>query len=567
VAAVSVAIVALAMVAWWAWPVTPVRLAILPFENIDGDAKDQVAAAGFRELLIGQLTSVERPGGLLVIAPSPEEVKNKQIEGPEQAQSRLGANLVMIGKLVRGGGQPQLIVHLLDPRTLEERSGEKVDLSGGGWAVSAAKIVRLLNLGASARFRLALNSPHSGNPQAERSYVEGEGLLHSGESEAAESAFGDATKQDPEFALAWAGLADAQFERFRQAKDAGSLNEAAANAQRALKLNPRLAAAHVALGQILLAQENPAAAKQQLQTALQIEPSNASALQALGSAYRDLNSYNDALAAYSLAIAMRPDDASSYNRLGHFYEDQNKPELLPEAERNYLAAIKRAPDSYIAHYNLGGVYLKMERYEDAFREFEKSLLIAPSLSGYNDLGTWYYYAKQFGKAAEKYKRATELAPSNYKGWGNLADAYRWDPSQADKAPGAFHTAITLLEKEIAARPDSPRLHAQMAAYYVSIRSPEPRGALTESDRRQALEEIGKALSLAPGQAAVQFFAALVYEQVDERAKALAAIKQMLTSGPDMMFYVARAPAFERLRADSEFIRMAPQVSSGNDHRN
>ena len=559
VAAVSAAVLTLMAVSWFAWPAAPTRLAILPFANVDGDAKDQVAAAGFRELMIGQLTSVERPGGLLVIAPSSEEAKAKEIETPDQAQSRLGANLVMTGTLVRGGGQPRLIVHLLDPRSLEERNSETVDLSGGDPLASATKVARMLKLGPGARFRLALNSRRSSNPQAARLYAEGEGLSHNGNPEAAENAFRDAVKQDAKFALAWTGLADAQFERFRRTKDAEPLNLAAANAQQALRLDRRLSDARITLGKILIAQGNPGAAKQELQAALEIEPSNASALQVLGSAYRDLNTYNDALAAYKRAIAMRPDDAGAYNRLGHFYEEQNKPELLPEAERNYLAAIKLAPDGYVAHYNLGAVYVKLERYQDAFREFEKSLLIAPSLNGYLNLGVLYYYQRQYQKAAEKWRQAVEFTPDSYVAHGDLATAYRWIPAEANKAPEELTAAINLLKKEITAKPNNPQLHAQLAAYHTLIRNPQPWGAIPESNSQAALAEMEQALRLGPSRAVVQFLAVGVYERLNDRKKALKAVEQTVETAPDLMFYILREPELESLRADPEFPRITARL--------
>jgi tetratricopeptide (TPR) repeat protein/TolB-like protein len=562
VAALCMAIVALALVAWWAWPVAPTRLAILPFANVDGDAKDQVAAAGFRELLIGQLTSVERPGGLLVIAPSSEEAKAKEIETPEQAESRLGANLVMTANLVRGGQQPRLIVHLLEPRTSEERGSETVELSGGDWAGSATKVARLLKLGAAARLRLAWNSRHSSNPQAERLYVEGEGLLHNGNAEAAENAFRDTVKQDAEFALAWTGLADAQFARFQRSKDLGLLNQASTSAEQAVKLDWRFVNAHVTRAKILIAEGDPAAAKQEVETALQIEPSNADALQLLGTALQELNSFSEALAAYKRAIATRPDDAAGYYWLGYFYEEQNKPELLPEAERNYLAAIKLAPESYMAHYNLGAVYVKLERYQDAFREFEESLLIAPSLNGYLNLGVLYYYQGQYPKAAEKWRQAVEFNANSYVAHGDLAVAYRWIPNEASKAPEELRTAIDLLKKEIAAKSGDAQLHAQLAAYHTLIRNPEPWGPIAESDRKAARAEMEEALRLGSARVMVQFLAVGVYERLNERRKALKAVEQTVQTAPDLMFYILREPELESVRADPEFTKITARLGGG-----
>jgi tetratricopeptide (TPR) repeat protein len=275
-----------------------------------------------------------------------------------------------------------------------------------------------------------------------------------------------------------------------------------------------------------------------------------------------LNSYNDALAAYKQSITMRPDDAGSYNRLGHFYEEQNKPELLPEAERNYVAAIKRAPESYVAHYNLGAVYVKLERYEDAFREFERSLLIAPSLNGYLNLGVLYYYQGQYQKAAEKWRQAVEFAPNSYMAHGDLAAAYRWIPAEANKAPEELRVAIDLLKKAIPAKPGDAQLHAQLAAYHTLIRNPEPWGSIAESDRKAGLEEMEEALRLGSSRATVQFLAVGVYERLNDRKKALKAVEQTTQAAPDLMFYILREPELESLRADPEFARITARLGGG-----
>jgi tetratricopeptide (TPR) repeat protein len=541
---------------WFAWPDQEARLAVMPFTDVEGNEKDQVALTGFRELLVGRLSSVERPGGLLVVAPSPEEVKAKDIARPEQAGTRLAATLVMSARLVHVGQQQWLTVHLQDPRYSWDVRAVSIDVSGGDWGDAASQVVQMLKFGIRARVRLALIARNYSKPGAVRFYIEGSGLLHNDQPEAAERAFRDAVKLDSKYALGWAGLAETLYQEYRRQKNRMLLEEASKDAGEALKADSRLAEAHITLGHVQLAQGNRAEAERELKAALKLEPSNATAYQALGEVYHESNDYESALATYKRAIIMRPDDPNGHNHLGYFYEQQDK---LPDAERSFLEAIRLAPESYVAHYNLGTVYGRMERYREAFEHLERSLLIAPSVYGYNNLGTLYYYTRQYKKAAEKYEQARVLAPNNYEVMGDLGDAYRWDPEQGKNAPLYYFQAIEMLKREITAKPGSALLHAQLAQYYVSIRDPEPLGVLGQANRRRAIEEIETALDLGASRPVLQLYAAEVYEQVGDRKRALKAVERAMEAGNSAMFYIKKAPELEQLRADPEFVSI-------RDHR-
>src|SRR5579883_106782 len=168
--AAGLAILAAAQGAWRAWAEPETRLAILPFENLGGEAADQVVADGFREVLISKLAGLERPRGLLVMAVSKKQVDSKEISEPADVRSRLGANLVMTGRLIRTGPKPQLVVRLQDPQSLEERGAETIDVASADLSSAATNVARMLKLGIRARVRLALEPWKSSNPEATRLY-------------------------------------------------------------------------------------------------------------------------------------------------------------------------------------------------------------------------------------------------------------------------------------------------------------------------------------------------------------------------------------------------------------
>jgi eukaryotic-like serine/threonine-protein kinase len=550
------AIAAAALGLWWAWPEPETRLAILPFENLGANASDQALAEGFREALIGKLAGLERPKGLLVMNVSKSQMGSKEIGEPSDARRRLGANLVMTGELIRTGPRPQLVVQLEDPETLEPRA-ETIDVESGDLSAATGDVVKMLNMGIGARLRLAREPGGSSNPQATRFYVEGRGhLQHDGELDVAAQAFQDAVAKDPKFALAWVGLAEAKRRKYNLRRDGALLEEAGKYASQALKLASGLAEAHIVMAQIQLDRGDHGSAEQELNTALKIEPANASAYQVLGDLYLAQNEYVRAEKTYQHAIEMRPGDPEGYNRLGSYYYHRNQDELLPNAERQFLNTLQlAAPDNYRAHYNLGAVYFRMERYRDAIEHFNKSLLIAPSVNGYSNLGTVYYYAGLYDDAAEEYRKAAEGARSNYEYWGSFADACRW-AGREDEAAVNYRKAIDLLKADPHVNPALQ--HATLAMYHVSIRH---RGALAAEDRQQARKEIEMAARLESQQpdaphAEIGFLKVLVYAQTGDLDQAFEALAQLQKTASAELHDIERTPALKEFRKDRRFGRIA-----------
>jgi serine/threonine-protein kinase len=92
---------------------------------------------------------------------------------------------------------------------------------------------------------------------------------------------------------------------------------------------------------------------------------------------------------------------------------------------------------------------------------------------------------------------------------NLADAYRWTPALASKAPATYRRAVQIFQSEIAINPRDAQLRSKLATCWAALR-----------ETQLAEGEIERALQLAPNDGAVHFRAALVYEQGAQRDRAL-----------------------------------------------
>src|SRR5258708_38355157 len=232
--------------------------------------------------------------------------------------------------------------------------------------------------------------------------------------------------------------------------------------------------------------------------ALELEPLNVDAHRGLARANEGSGRLKEAEAIYRQAIRLRPNYWASHRDLGVFYFNTGR---YRDAEPSFRRVIELAPDNYLAYSNLGATDLKLGRNEEAAAMYERSLKIKPDAFAYSGLGTVYYFQGRYADAAAQYEKAVELAPKDWVKWGNLADAYRWTPTLAVKAPKAFRKAIELAEDALTTNPKDARLRSNLARYRVSI-----------GDRHGALRDTAEALRLAPNSGFVLFRAALVYEQ-------------------------------------------------------
>lgn len=108
-----------------------------------------------------------------------------------------------------------------------------------------------------------------------------------------------------------------------------SVAEAMDAYERALKIDPDHADAHVNLGRLLHEQGSTAAAEKHYRAAVEIDPEHETAAFNLGVALEDLSRHDDAIAAYTKALALDPDNADAHYNLAGIYEQRgDKPSAL-----------------------------------------------------------------------------------------------------------------------------------------------------------------------------------------------------------------------------------------------
>lgn len=144
-------------------------------------------------------------------------------------------------------------------------------------------------------------------------------------------------------------------------------NEAAAEAKKALELNPNLPLAHELLGEAALAGGDLPLAIQELESERKINPLNGEVYDRLGDAYVRSGQYDEAQTALNRAVLLEPSATGPYILLG---ETMLKLKQPIQALHYLVRAEKMDPSNYITHNLMGQAYKATGQVDQANREFK-----------------------------------------------------------------------------------------------------------------------------------------------------------------------------------------------------
>ena len=491
------------------------QVAVLPFEVVGNDAETRVMSDGLVETLTAQLTQLEQFQGKVQVVPA-SEIRSRKIANAEDARKHYGANLVITGSAQRWGERLQFTFTLVDAAKLRQVGSKSVEYDAANpmalrnGAIDA--IVRLLDVELTPAARRAVTQGDTGTGNAYTEYLRGRGYLaryDSGQNlELATASLQRAIDLDPKYALARAALAEALWWKALRTNDKHWAGRAVEEAERAVKVDDSLAAAHVTLGKIYSESGRREEGLKQLLRAQELAPDNAEALRALASLYVSLGRVKEAEVAYVDSTRRRPTDWYGHLLLGFFYLQRGR---FSEAETALRTARQLTPDNEVIYRNLAAAYVRQGRYKEAQDQLLAALKIEPSARTYSTLGIAYYYNGRMQEAASALEAAIDLDSSNYMSWGNLGSVYRHVSGSEAKAKAAFLRAIELGLKGLEVTPNDPRIRANLAEYHSKL-----------GQKREALEQLD-AIPPADRERFVDRVV-LVYELLGQRDKAIEAVR-------------------------------------------
>jgi serine/threonine protein kinase/Flp pilus assembly protein TadD len=519
------------------------KIAVLPFRNIGGARDNEAFCDGMMEALTSELTELSQFHGSLWVVPA-SEVRREGLASPGEARRALGANLVITGSVQRDREHVHLTANLVDAATMRQLRSREIERPLGEEAELQDSVVQeiagMLQLELGANERQALAAGETGTSSAYDFYLQARGHLQRRGKDDIDQAiqmFQQARTLDPKYALAYAGLGEAYWRKYRETRDTQWVAPARENCQRALKLNSQLAPVYVTLGIIEEGAGRHAEALDALEKARQLEPSNPSVFSELGAVEEAMGKFDDAESRYKAAAQLRPSDWTSLNALGGFYYRRGR---YQDAIPLFQNITQLAPGNSQGYTNLGATFAMAGQYESAALNFKQSLNLRPTASAYTNLGTVYFFLGRCADAVPLMERASQLTPKSEQVWGNLGDAYACVAGRKHDADLAYRHAVQLGQARLAVNSNDGETLSVVALYQAKL-----------GDKAKALENIQKARRLTPGSRKVQWEAALIYELSGQRDHALDALQAAIHGGQPLD-EVRGEPALASLRADPRY---------------
>jgi len=185
------------------------------------------------------------------------------------------------------------------------------------------------------------------------------------------------------------------------------VEEAVSEFEKALLLNPDLAAAHLHLGVLQFEQRQFESAEQHLSRANRLVPGKVLTLNCLAWVYRDEGKLAEAIAALQTSLKIQANQPEILNLLGQFLQRAGNPVEAADAFRKQLAL---QPQDAEAQNNLGLSLLQSGDGDGAIAAFRSALQIRPADTGYQgNLGAAYLQKADFTAAS---RAALRQAPKN-----------------------------------------------------------------------------------------------------------------------------------------------------------
>lgn len=219
----------------------------------------------------------------------------------------------------------------------------------------------------------------------------------------------------------------------------------------AIRLNPRFNFAYILLGDIYFERGDLEKAIEQYKASLAIHGADPEVLNSLGLTYMRLERYGSAIPYLQKALSFDPSRVSINYNLSAVYRDYG---MLDKAAEGFIRVMSLQPDYPNVHNDLGDIYKRQKREEEALREYratiascEKKLSRSPSDPFVLvELAYAYNEIKEHDKAMGLVEKAIIINPRDSQAYLTQASIYR-NLNRPDAALEALNKANQLSPRQ------------------------------------------------------------------------------------------------------------------------
>ncbi len=354
--------------------------------------------------------------------------------------------------------------------------------------------------------------------------------------------FEDAVARQPDLAPAHAGLSRAYRIRAREHADEHWRRLSLASARRAVEAAPRLTRARLSLARAWIQDGRLEEAEVELARLAELDPGEPGIVLGRAKIAFRRDDLESAVELYREAVRLQPKSWIPWSHLGDTLHRQGR---YGEAASAFEQGLALTPDNAVLWRSLAAARQHQGDYPGTIEALQHSLTIHPTMAGFSNLGTAYFFQGFYNEAAAAFEDALAVGANDLRVWANLGDAYRQIPGRAEQARESYERAVQLVRAELSSQPNDPQLQSRLALYLARIGD--------TAAARAAMPEPGPNLYFQSPSA--WFRACLTYEAMGERDRALDALGEALRRGYPLSVVEAE-PELVELRQDVAFHRLA-----------
>jgi serine/threonine protein kinase/Flp pilus assembly protein TadD len=385
-------------------------VAVLPFTDLSPERDQDYFTDGIAEEIINALSKIQ---ALRVASRSSSFAFKGKNQDIREVGEKLGVSTVLEGSVRKAGNRIRITAQLVNVTDGYHLWSDRFDRQlEDVFAVQdeiAESIVKALRVVLSENEKRALEQARPENVQAYDYYLRGRQFVHQYREKSLQFArrmFQRAIEVDPNFARAYAGLADCSSMLYNwwDAVEA-NLNQAESASRKALELAPELAEAHASRGFALTLSKRYQEAEQEFETAIHLDPTLFEAYYFYARTCFEQGKLEAAARLFEKSAEVRPEDFQALGLCSQVYEGLGRKADATEARRRTVARAERhlelnPDDARALYFGAGDVGMLGDR-QRAFEWLERALAVDPNDSAvlYN-VGCVYCLLGENDKAIE-----------------------------------------------------------------------------------------------------------------------------------------------------------------------
>ena len=530
-------------------------VAVLPFANRSAREEDLFFTEGIHDDLLTRLAKIVS----LQVTSRTSVMRYRDTEKTiPEIGAELGVSGILEGGVQRSGDQVRINVQLIDAENDIHLWAETYDrelTAVNLFAIQsdiARAIASALQAALTADEEQLVDMIPTTNLAAYDAYLQGRQSMNRYSEESFRQAldsFQLSAELDPAFAGAYAGECEVQLVWYRYNGDTNRFQSAKAACERALSIDEEMAEVRYALGALLRYEGDYARASEEVQLALAAQPDNIEAHIELGMILELQGRFDEAEAILIRATELDPANWKSFNVLSQFYlHHGDSPQSKQLAVKHAIRVIELVPENASAFNNLGTAYNGLQQYEAAKTAWDRALELEPTRTGYTNRGLAYFYDGHFEDSAEMQSKAVELAPSDHRSWGRLAESYRFVEGRSTESREAYETAIGLAVPMLEINPQDWKTRGLLAIYLVQV-----------DQEDAAIAQIDEALVISQRNSETLLYAALVRNKMGDTEGAIDALEEALEKDSSYLKYIAMDPDLRALQENQRFQQLLSSV--------